>query len=388
MKFRKSRCLSNKKTDQRGFTLLELTVTMSVMSVGILGLLRVSLAGMTVSMGANARTTATAVAASEIEALRAIPYADLGFTPSAVGFRASFEGATTVVVPEAVVQVEPTGVLEQDGLSFSVTRDIVWASALVGEGPVVADTAYKRTIVEVSWTDQQGPHHIRQDSGVYPGGLGTYGAAITTTTIPATIVPGAPLNLAAALGADPSSQINLTWTQGTPESTSWTLQQSSDNGTSWTTLTSTQPGSTTNFSVSGLAQSTTYTFRVQGMLGTQISAWSTSAAATTSSASGLCTSLSGSATPSTVKRNPSKYLVEGVQVTVNTNGGCSYGLRLKFYSGSGSVPTPFAMTQQGSVFKYTINKNDYKWTTGAKTLEILDPSGNVITEISLLVVDG
>lgn len=365
---------------------------MSVMSVGILGLLRVSLGGMAVSVGSNARTTATAVASSEIEAMRATTYDKLGFATSSTGYRANFEGATTVVVSLAageVAQVEPLGVLQQDGLNFGITRDIVWASALIGAGPAVANAAYKRTVVEVSWTDQHGPHKVRQDGGVYPGGLGAYGAPTTTTTPPGPVMPGAPVNLVASLGSNSSSQINLAWDQGSPASTTWEIHQSSNNGVTWTTLTTSQPGATTNFSVSGLAQSTTYTYRVRGLLGTQVSAWSASASATTAAATGVCASLSGSATPSPAKRLSSKYLKTDVLVNVNTNGGCAYGLRIRFTPGDGSPPTThtLSMSQVGSEFKYTISKNAYKWTTGANTFEILDPSNIVITQIALSVVN-
>lgn len=365
---------------------------MSVMSVGILGLLRVSLGGMAVSVGSNARTIATAVASSEIEAMRAISYDKLGFDTSAAGYRASFEGATTVVVALVageVAQVEPTGVRQQDGLNFGITRDIVWASALIGAGPAVANTAYKRTVVEVSWTDQHGPHKVRQDGGVYPGGLGAYGASTSTTTTPPAIIPGAPVNLVASLGADSSSQINLAWVQGSPASTTWEIHQSSNSGVTWTTLTASQPGTTTNFSVSGLAQSTTYTYRVRGLLGAQTSAWSTSASATTAATSGVCASLSGSATPSPSERLSSKYLKTDVLVNVNTNGGCAYGLRIRFTPGDGSPPTThtLSMSQVGSEFKYTISKNAYRWTTGSKTFEILDQSNIVITQIALSIVN-
>lgn len=390
MKFLKRPRRSGRKADQRGFTLVELTVTMSVMSVGVLGLLRVSLGGMAVSVGANARTTATAVAAGEIEAMRAVPYQDLGLAASATGFRSSFEGATTVVVASEVAKVVPMGERQQDGLSFAITRDIVWASALIGAGPDIADSAYKRTVVQVDWTDQYGPHQVRQDAGVYPGGLGQYGASTTTTTTPGALIPGAPIGLAAALGPDGSSQVDLTWAQGSPASTTWEIHQSSDNGTTWSTLTTSQPGATSAFSVSGLAQSTTYTFRVRGLLGEQVSAWSTSASATTASAGGVCASLSGSATPSPSSRLASKYLKDNVLVKVNTNGGCAYGLRLRVTPMSGSPAATYtvSMSEVGSEFQYTIAKNTYKWTTGATTFEILDPSNHVITQIAFAVVDA
>ncbi|MBI1844277.1 MAG: fibronectin type III domain-containing protein, partial [Actinobacteria bacterium] len=238
--------------------------------------------------------------------------------------------------------------------------------------------------------DQYGPHQVRQDAGVYPGGLWEYGAATTTTTTPSALVPGAPAGLAASLGPDGSSQIDLAWAQGAPASTAWEIHQSSDNGTTWTTLTTSQPGATTAFSVSGLAQSTTYTFRVRGLLGDQVSAWSTSASATTTSAGGVCASLSGSATPSPSDRLASKYLEDDVLVKVNTNGGCAYGLRLRFTPGSGSPPSTYtvSMLQVGSEFQYAIAKNAYKWTTGATTFEILDPSNHVITQIAFAVADA
>lgn len=390
MKLRRFRRIEAPGKRERGFTLVELTVTMSVMSVGVLGLLRVSLGSMTVSVGANARTTATAVASSEIEAMRAVPYDDLGIALGATGFRSSFEGASTVVVSDEVDQVEPTGSRVQDGLSFGVTRDVVWAAAPLGISTELADTAYKRTVVQVSWTDQSGPHLVRQDAGVYPGGLGSYGSATTTTTMPGALIPGAPVSLSAAQGVDASSQIDLTWNQGAPQSSLWEVQQSSDNGLSWTTLTTSQPGATTTFTASSLAQQTTYTFRVRGLLGDQVSAWSTSASATTAASSGVCASLFGSATPSPTKRDPDKRLANDVVVKVNTNGGCTNGLQLRFTPGHGTPPTVYtvAMTQVGSEFTYTIPHNAYKWTTGSKALEILYNTSEVLTQISLSIADG
>src|SRR5207244_5807666 len=105
--------------------------------------------------------------------------------------------------------------VSQGGVNYSVARHIVWVSA--HDASTTYASAYKRLTVVVSWSDQAGAHQVRQDSLLYPGGLGQYQGSTTTasTTTTAVLFPSAPtLNAITAL-ADPAgeTQIHLTWTQ-------------------------------------------------------------------------------------------------------------------------------------------------------------------------------
>jgi hypothetical protein len=89
--------------------------------------------------------------------------------------------------------------------------------------------------------------------------IGSY--SITGTVVTPVNYVAAPSNLtASAVG---TSQINLAWTNNATNATDVLVEQSTDNGKTFTPIADLPPGSTSYAITSGLAQGTTYTFRVR-----------------------------------------------------------------------------------------------------------------------------
>ena len=75
--------------------------------------------------------SASTLAVSELEALRATPYADLGLSDSAPGFQSTYDGRPTVVVPTSTIR--PVSTERVDGVDHTVRRHVTWES--VSDGP-------------------------------------------------------------------------------------------------------------------------------------------------------------------------------------------------------------------------------------------------------------
>jgi prepilin-type N-terminal cleavage/methylation domain-containing protein len=368
--------------DDAGFTIIELIVTLTIISIGVFATMQVFLGSLATTAFSDSRTRATALAAREVEDMRAAPYAQVGFSASAPGFVSSITegGQTYDTVVVASPTTTPQGTPETvAGVTFSIRRDIVWAP--LGS----ATNAFKRVIATVTWTDRAGNHTVRQDAGVYPGGLGVYGGpGATTTTTAAPSVPSNPTNFTATLNAtSPTTAVDLAWTTGAVAPVYWELHYSANGGTSWVSVTASQPAGTTNYALSGLSSSTTYLFRVRGINGLLASQW-VQATATTQTAPTTCTILSAAVTPSSVQKKSNNALQDDLNVNVNTSGVCT-GLKVEMPS---STPFTGLMTQVGTTFTYNHDKNDTRtWSTGAKTIRILSAANDQLATISLVVTN-
>src|SRR5207237_5605144 len=111
-------------------------------------------------------------------------------------------------------------------------------------------------------------HAVRQDSFVYPGGLGPANSTTTTSTTSTTIpsTPGAPTGLTATVDAIyPTSAIDLAWTAGSPAGSTWEIDHSLDPSfsNSVTVDTTNLPIGQTRYQKTGLAAGTTLHFRVR-----------------------------------------------------------------------------------------------------------------------------
>lgn len=369
---------------EEGFTLIELLVTLTVMAVGIFGTVRVFDSSLDATASADARSHAQAIAAREVENMLAVPYADLGFASTQSGYRSSFDGASTVSV--AIPRVEPFGANElKDGITYSIRRDIVWTPATNG----TAD-AFKRVVATVTWIDDGGDHSVRSDAGVYEFGAAGAGVLVTTTTTAVLLPPDAPTGLTATTsGVNPTHQINLNWNAGGTLPTSWEIERSADSGVTWTTVTASQPPETTSYSVTGLAAATTYQFRVRGANSIGTSSWSNVATAATA-AEATCSVLTARATVqgiggSTVRKKSTNTLNNDVLLEVSTSGtGCS-SLTAVIETTPGTSYT-VAMTQSGSVYSYSIWKNDWAtWSVGNKIIAVRNAAGADVATISLTV---
>lgn len=363
-----------------GFTIIELVVTLSVIVVGLVATMQVFLGSLATTAHSDSRTRATALASREVEGMRAAPYANVGFSAAAPGFvptvtESGQTYSTVTVTAPASTPTAPAEVIA--GVTFNIRRDIVWAP--LGS----ATNAFKRVIATITWTDRAGPHTVRQDAGVYPGGLGVYGGAgatTTTTAVPST--PSNPTGFTATLSAtSPATAVDLAWSAGAVLPVYWELQYSANAGGTWVTVTSSQPVGNRTYALSGLSSSTAYLFRIRGINGTLSSQW-VQTSAITQAAIVPCTILSASASPTTVHKKNNNALEEDLDVVVNTSGVCA-GLKVELPASTAIVAT---MTQVGTTFSYHHDKNDTRtWSTGAKTIRVLSSSNQQLATISLVV---
>lgn len=358
------------------FTLIELVVTMAVITVGVVATHRVFLETLDATASANARTRASAIATREVERVQAIPYGEVGLP---TGSAASFEGADTVIVDPSAIA--PTGSESIDGEVFSITRWVVWEA-----GSSAYPDAIKRVVAIVDWTDQAGPQQVRADAAVYPGGLGPYSGTATTTTTAGT-TPGTPTDLVATTNAtDSLNQIDLSWTPTSPLPEHWEIQLSTDAGTTWITDTDTHPGAYSTFSATGLAAGTTYHFRLRGRSAPGNSGWSNLASAATVDTADACDVQSAIADPGTVRKKNPDSLFDDVELRVNTAGECT--TLLATFETSPGANKSITFNKSGDVYQYTIWRNAYSdWSTGNKIIRVLDSSNNELAQISLQVTN-
>src|SRR5207253_751648 len=113
-------------------------------------------------------------------------------------------------------------------------------------------------------------------------GTGSSSSTTSATTIAGSAAP--PTGLAAT--ALSSSQINLSWTapadNGGSAITGYKIERSTDGGTTWNALMANTGNTATTYSDTGLAHTTTYTYRVSAInsVGTSSSSGTTSATTT------------------------------------------------------------------------------------------------------------
>lgn len=371
---------------EAGFTIIELLVALTVLSIGIVGTASVFLSSLRVTAVAENRTRAVSIAGREVEGMRAADYADVGFSALATGFRAGVTEAGTACTPpaagcfETVVTAAPTSTPlapteTVENIDFAIRRDIVWVSN------AISSRAYKRLISRVTWTDGGGSHEIVHDAGFYPGGLGSVATSSTTTSTTAAVTPAAPTNFTATLNSEnPTTAVNLSWLAGTPAASTWDIDASSNGGVTWGTLVSGQPGGSTSYNAGALSSGTAYQFRIRGSNGSLRSTYAT-ASATTAAATG-CTIGSASVAPATATKRNNNTLFQDLNVTVNTSGTCS-GLKVK-YPATGD-PAAVALAQSGAVFTHNLDKNAYFWTVGSKVIRIQSSTGTELAQISLVI---
>src|SRR2546422_191039 len=101
-------------------------------------------------------------------------------------------------------------------------------------------------------------------SAINSVGTGSPSNSASATTL--AVAPSPPTGLVAT--AVSSSQINLSWTapnNGGSAITGYKIERSSDGGTTWSTLVANTGITGTTYSDTGLAHTTTYTYRVSAI---------------------------------------------------------------------------------------------------------------------------
>jgi len=414
---------SRRVAAEGGFTIVELVVSMALLSIVAAPLASVFWAAIRTAGAAAHRTDGSSIASREIEGMRAVPYAQVGFYDDQ-GAGSSFEGLTTVslgptspstgpLIPQIQPKTpdpnaaagyapdpDPTNAspISYGGVLYTVQRYVVWANAQ--DASTTYDKAYKRLTVIVTWSDRAGAHVVRQDSLLYPGGLGKYAgpmggpAATTTTTV--SLLPTAPILAAIAPLPSPSdqTQVALSWTQpaGGGAVTSYSVEYSTNAGFpagGFTVIAGLAP-SVTNFTVTSLTPGTNYFFRVNAYSGSNSAVSSTQSLATAPLPGPTCTlgalNVNGATTLSTTGTilQTNGKMSENLTVSWTTSGPCadSYQIVAVDPTGAADPASPYALGGSGGAYSSTVPSFGSKgWAVGLHTFRVWDISTSGATSV-------
>jgi len=409
-------------TAEDGFTIVELVVSLAVLAVVMAPLAGVFWSSMRTAGVASHRTDGSSVASREIEAMRAIPYGHVGFYADQPGYATTFDGFTTVLLGSTspssgtlIPQVQPltpdasaassfapdpnpsnASPISQGGVKYSVTRSIVWVGAQ--DASTSYASAYKRLTVVVRWSDQAGAHSVRQDSLLYPGGLGKYQGSTTTvsTTTTAVLNPSAPtLNAITGL-ADPAgeTQVPLTWTQPATGAavTSYSIEYSTSSSFppgNFSIVTGLAP-SITSYTIGSLSANTTYYFAVIAYAGTNSATSNVQSSTTLPVPVQTCQLGALNVTGATTLSTTGTILANNGRVTENlslswtTTGNCthSFGVYAVNPSGSADPGSPYALTANAGTYTATVASSGSKsWAIGLHTFTVWDTTNNKATTV-------
>ncbi|MBV8984879.1 MAG: fibronectin type III domain-containing protein [Acidimicrobiia bacterium] len=388
---------------EEGFTIIEMMVALMVLAVGVLGMAPLFLASLrTAALGAN-RARALALATRDVEAFHSVPYCQVGFGTSQPGFATTWTDPadsstySTVTISDPNANIGgPSGPDETvAGVTYHFARYIVWAAGKSPGGGTTYTQAYKRVAVFVTWSDQAGSHTARQDSDVYPGGLGTYVAAnCGANGSPGTQTPpSAPTNLTAttAAGSAGQNEIDLSWTKPSVGSFDKYVVALSTDGFATSDVVANNVSSTaTSYAATGLTPSTSYSFQiyaVQNATGYQSASGQASATTLTAGPSVNCTVGLVTFTPTGADQTSgSTTLVSDVSVSAHTTGTCAF-LQLVYTSVAGDPnSTNLSLVQSPpGVWKATMNGTGTNWSIGNHVVAVADSTGTPLVQGNFIV---
>ena len=351
---------------EEGFTLVELVVSLTVLAVGILGLVGVSNSSFKVAGTAGTRSKAVALTTQKLEELRAIPYRNL---PT---------GATMT-----------TETVQQGGTVYTVER------AVTDEANGSVAQAYKSAVVSVSWTDASGVHETHQSSYIYPGGIGPANAASTlSVSTGPSCTPAAPTLVTALLPLDvlqQSSVVDLTWAHvSTCLASTFIIQYSTDDFATSTEVT--RGATVTSYRVTGLPASSSVKFRIAARsAGGQQSGWSTNASATTTAAAPpTCKLGSVSITPAAAEKKSASGgsgLEVNPVVRLTTQGPCT-GFRAVYQPTLNSVREALFSPGANGSYTATLAGTTVAWDVGKRYVDVYDSfSAAKVATVLLTVCD-
>ena len=352
-----------------GFTIIELTVALGLLMIVSASLAPVFYAAVRAAGTAEHRTDAASLASREIERMRAVAYAAVGFYGDQYGYPAGGKdtllgnadvvtlgsvssAANPPLLQPATPDPSAGGLSDPDPangqpvvlghVSFSVARHIVWVNAK--DSAATYAGAYKQLTVIVGWSDTAGTHSVRQDSILYPGGQGKYAgpegvATSTTTTVPA-VPPPAP-NLGSIPNPTADASLSLSWSMSsTAGVTKLVIEYDTNAGLTNPVVTPDQPATETSFTLTGLSPNTTYFVAVVAYSAGG-STMSNVRSQTTLSAAGGCTfgplTVQGATALSTTgtKLTKSGKMSENLKFSFTTTGSCTHP-----YKVVGTAPPP------------------------------------------------
>lgn len=330
--------------------MVELMVSLTILSIGIVGVLGVFNSSFAVAASGSSRSKAVSLATREMETFRAMKYSDVVVSD------------TTTTVTEQI-----------GGLTYTIEKAVTW----LDDGTVTQ--AYKQATVVVSWGDGGTIHQIHQATILYPGGLGTHASSDTTTS--SSNAPPAPLTLTAALpaGDDGQNAVDLAWTMPTSGLElvhQFVVQYSTDSFATTHEVTDTVPAAARDLRVTGLSAGTAYSFRVASKSPVGVrSSWSPTAAATTASTSLTeCSIGTPAVTPAKIERksaNDGAALVSNPIFSVNTSGPCT-GLLITYKPTPTTGQTLLLSASTSGLFTGQLAGTSTAWDVGPHTIELFD----------------
>ena len=409
-----------------GFTIIELVISLAILAMVLGPLAGVFWSSIRTAGSAAHRTDGASIASREIESMRAFPYAQVGFYSDEPGYVSSFEGFTTVSLGSTspssgslIPKVEPetpdpnaasnyapdpyptnASAVVLGGVSFSILRYVVWVNAQ--DASTTYTQAYKRLSVIVSWSDQAGAHTVRQDSLLYPGGLGPYQAPMggagtsTTTTTAAPTNPSQPvLNAIVGLAAPAGeTQVPLTWSQpgGGAAVTSYSIEYSTSPSfpAGNFSVVSGQAPSILSYTVGSLTAGTTYYFEVIAYAGANSAVSNVQSFATLASTSTTCklgqlnvTGATSLSTTGTILGNGNK-MSENLTLAWTTQGTCADAYQVTAVDPSSSTDpsSPYPLVGSSGTYTATVSSlGAHGWAIGVHTFTVWDVTTNSATAV-------
>ena len=201
--------------DEGGFTLIELTVAMSLLAIVMLGFAGAVFGGMNAWAAARQRSAFTEIANAEMETLRALPYQIVGVNKTIdSGWASAYDAGgqrdgrdhvdvttadTAGRAPRSVTTVTSSpvrGVV----LPYTVRRWVTWTDVNGGAGHV-----FKRLEVRIEWSESnRATRSLTLTSVHYPGGQGASGANDPPTPT-FTVSPGNAVSAGSSVSFDASA---------------------------------------------------------------------------------------------------------------------------------------------------------------------------------------
>jgi prepilin-type N-terminal cleavage/methylation domain-containing protein len=366
-----------------GFTLVELVVALTVLAIGIVGVIGVTNSSFRVAGGASARSKMVAAATREVESLRAIPYGELGADRDGDGKPDC--GTVSVVNGRWSCYLAPTTPRTSDGITFHLERTIQDATDIDTTDTLPADK-HKEVIVSITWTDSGVGREVTQRSFLYPGGIGLATAGSTTTVV-SNCTPDNPSGLSVSQVLDMvngaytlqyTTALDVRWSMsssGCPAS-NFVVKYRKLGTSTWNEVT--RISTSKEYRVSGLTAATTYEFQVfaKGPSGRISSPGSSVATGITGTATlNGCLIGTITVTPPGISKKAaaeSADLEVDAFVRMPVNGTCTnYDIVYKRRF-TGSTHT-LQMTFENGAYNVTIPKTG-PWDVGPRFIDILERS--------------
>jgi len=360
---------------ERGFTLIELVVAMSILAVAVGGLISAFGSALRTTAIDIHRTDAIALADGELARLRAQPYDSLASGSS---------------MPPPI-----------KGQAYQITDTVGAATASDHTAG-----AYRSVRVAVAWADQAGPHTVVQDGAVYPGGFGPDGGALgstTTTTGPCKPPASGPAPTVDVPPPAPPApgppSVQVSWVEPAPGPTTaaavrWQVATSSD-GTTWTTAAVTDgplpAGATHRVEVGGLAPNTAYQAMViaVGPCGDSVPSPPGPPGPLTAAGGSGCTAVINTPVAPRVGAGADPAALAGtVTVTMTQNASCSNPLTATVVPSIGNPLVVPLLPAGSATASALLSSPPQPWDLGRHTVLIGDGGPSPLAIVDLCVVNA